>query len=156
METKMWWCTTACIHQWGHMSKSRLQHCYTLESQKSRCTWWTCGLFAIATATALAHGIQPGACSFKQNEMRRHLYKCLEKGTLTPFPLFKERRAGSKVKYMDTIPIYCTCRMPENAQMVQCSRCAEWFHVDCVNPPQSAIDDSKVDWYCNFCWLYCC
>ena len=33
-----------------------------------------CGLFAIATDTALVHGIKPGSCLFKQNEMREHLY----------------------------------------------------------------------------------
>ena len=33
-----------------------------------------CGLFALATATALLSGAQPGACTFKQSEMRKHLY----------------------------------------------------------------------------------
>ena len=31
-----------------------------------------CGLFAIAFATGLANGIQPGECSFKLDAMRRH------------------------------------------------------------------------------------
>ena len=42
-----------------------------------------CGLFAIAFATALANGIQPGECSFKQDAMRRHLYQCLNNGKMT-------------------------------------------------------------------------
>ena len=62
-------------------------HMIDMQIQAGTCD---CGLFAIAAATALAHGIQPGACLFKQNEMRHHLYKCLEKGTLTPFPLLRK------------------------------------------------------------------
>ena len=43
-----------------------------------------CGLLAIATATSLAHGANPGA--YIQSEMRQHLVNCLESGLLTMFP----------------------------------------------------------------------
>ena len=42
---------------------------------------YDCGLFAIAFATALANGIPPGRCTFKQELMRKHLYTCLGKDT---------------------------------------------------------------------------
>ena len=72
-----------------------------------------CGLFAIATATALLSGGQPEACTFKQTEMRKHLYGGFKQGKLLPFPLLKMRRASKKVKYTKTISVYCLCRMPE-------------------------------------------
>ena len=42
-----------------------------------------CGVFAIATCTALAHGITP---LFKQEKMRQHLVQCFENAKLSPFP----------------------------------------------------------------------
>lgn len=114
-----------------------------------------CGLFAIATATALLSGGQPGACTFKQTEMRKHLYDGFKQGKLLPFPLLKMRRASKKVKYTETISVYCLCRMPEvqDRDMVECSNCLEWFHVDClVQPvPTAALDNSNVDWFCDLC-----
>ena len=44
-----------------------------------------CGVFAIATCTALAHGSQPGW--YDQKQMRVHLLKCFENLALTVFPL---------------------------------------------------------------------
>ena len=73
-----------------------------------------CGLFAIAFATALANGIKPGECSFKQE-------------------------------------IFCVCRMPEVPPMVECSKCGRWYHVQCVDVPKMALDDSNIEWTCPKC-----
>lgn len=43
-----------------------------------------CGVFAIANATALAHGINPS--SFDQSAMRRHLVKYLKEDLMIMFP----------------------------------------------------------------------
>ena len=48
-----------------------------------------CGLFALATATALANGEEPGSCIFDQKQMRPHLIKCLEAGKAEGFPVRK-------------------------------------------------------------------
>ena len=37
-----------------------------------------CGLFAIAAATAIAHGVDPTQLKFKQASMRTHLLKYFE------------------------------------------------------------------------------
>ena len=68
---------------------------------------------SIATATALLSGAQPGACTFKQSDMRKHLYNGFKRGQLLPFTLLKTRRGGSKVKFAKTVSVYCLCRMPE-------------------------------------------
>ena len=49
-----------------------------------------CSLFAIATATALAHGIPPETYWFDHRKMCQ--LECLEKEHMTPFPLTRERR----------------------------------------------------------------
>ena len=44
------------------------------------------GLFAIATATLLAHGCDPTLYKFEQPAMRKHLLDCFENLKLCPFP----------------------------------------------------------------------
>jgi len=46
-----------------------------------------CGLYAIAFATDLCHGIDPvGLLYAAGSELRCHFLKCLQEGCLTPFP----------------------------------------------------------------------
>lgn len=45
-----------------------------------------CGLFAIAYATAISHGVDPTCMKMNQSTMWNHLRKCLEEGKLTLFP----------------------------------------------------------------------
>ena len=44
-----------------------------------------CGVFAIAMATALAHGVL-NVSSFNQSAMRHHLVNCFKEHVMTPFP----------------------------------------------------------------------
>lgn len=109
-----------------------------------------CGLFAIAFATTLATGNQPEQCFFDQAAMRRHLYECLTKQEMSMFP-HKPRRITRMVKQEDTLELFCTCRMPEIPPMVECSRCCNWYHVNCVSVPQEALDNSSTEWICQYC-----
>ena len=90
---------------------------------------YDCGLFAIAFATAIVLGKQPGLLLFEQSKMRQHLKKCLEEGTIKMFPV-KRMRWGMKVKCNESAPVYCSCRMPELSQTkwIECSGCKEWYH----------------------------
>ena len=45
-----------------------------------------CGLFAIAVATAIAHGKDPSQSQFKQNQIRDHLLNCFKNKYITLFP----------------------------------------------------------------------
>jgi len=64
-----------------------------------------CGLFAMAFATALAYGEQPGHFPFNQSKVRQHQLKSLQDGEITPLPLKKNRRNGRRVKTWNTIQI---------------------------------------------------
>ena len=44
-----------------------------------------CGVFAIATAIALAHGIL-NVSSYDRSAMRQHLVHCFKEHLMTPFP----------------------------------------------------------------------
>ena len=74
----------------------------------------SCGLFAIAVATALTHGLDPVKLKWDVSKMRRHLQDCLETRKLTNFPIVSERKVcfGSIVSKSVKEAIYCTCRMP--------------------------------------------
>ena len=44
-----------------------------------------CGVYAIAFATAVAHGINPSKLKLKQENMRAHLVHCLNEEQFTQF-----------------------------------------------------------------------
>ena len=48
-----------------------------------------CGLFATAVVTSLCASVPPQNCNWKQEDMRKHVLKCFEKGEMNPFP-YKE------------------------------------------------------------------
>ena len=102
-----------------------------------------CGLFALASVTALAIGEEPGSHVFDQKQMRPHMIKCLEAGIAEGFPVRKSRRMLKKIKLTFTVPVFCTCRLPKKSDctMIKCSDCTEWFHVGiCVDVESSALD----------------
>ena len=122
---------STCVHKQIaallHTNKRKIKiKIMDMQIQAGNCD---CGLFAIATATALLSGAQPGACTFKQSEMRKYLYDGFKQGQLDllPFPLLKTRRGGSKVKFAETFSVYCLCRMPEvrDRDIIECFRCSE-------------------------------
>ena len=45
-----------------------------------------CGVYAIAYATHLAHGLDPTSSLWHHNKMRSHLLSCIEDGKITCFP----------------------------------------------------------------------
>ena len=62
-----------------------------------------CGLFAIAFATALDNGVQPGHCVFEQSEMRKHLLRRVEEKVISMFPVEKMKRGRVDVHCINSI-----------------------------------------------------
>ena len=58
---------------------------------QKQCGSSDCSVYAIAYATALSLGQDPGTLVFSQSEMRRHLYKMLKEKKLTMFPVLKKK-----------------------------------------------------------------
>lgn len=129
------------------------------ESQKER---GSCGLYAIAFATALAFSFNQSELRFDGSQMRSNLMKCISDGAIIPFPTKGLRtRSNWRPKKKISIPLFCVCRMPDFGVhellpkkfhvMVQCNICKEYFHQECENIPESAIKCKKVPWYCSSC-----
>jgi hypothetical protein len=49
---------------------------------------------------------------------------------------------------IDKQEIYCKCKRPSFGKMIECERCKEWFHYECVKLPETL--EPKV-WYCASC-----
>ena len=115
--------------------------------QKGSCD---CGLFAIATATALCHAQNPVHFEYTQGSMRNHLLRSFEVQALHPFPGKMIKKCKESLR-RDNIQVYCKCRLPEDGrQMIECTGCKLWFHVDCVRCHKKALQKG-VPWYCETC-----
>ena len=82
--------------------------------------------------TAVAFGIDP--CSFKQELMRPHLIQCFENSTVKPFPVVKMQEHRKTILFTVEIEVICFCHLPEQGEMIECSKCGQWYHISCVNP----------------------
>ena len=104
-----------------------------------------CGLFALAFATDLCHGLDPVNQKYKQESMRQHYVSCLENGAIVPFPKTTRKFPSHISSNKSSVAIYCVCRMPyDKEEYVQCSyRCKAWYHTSCVNIPEWAINSGR-------------
>ena len=97
-----------------------------------------CGVYAIAFAVSLAFGKEPAHLHYDNSKMRTHLLNCIKSGILTEFPSKPESRKNLYIQ-AHTIPLHCTCRMPESDLMFQCTKCQQWFHPDCQEIKLNAV-----------------
>ena len=112
----------------------------------------SCGVFAIAFATELAHNLNPSICNFNDEAMRQHLCNCLESKKLTPFPKnMTNRKADVYIGNPIEERIYCKCRELNDPKkkMVQCQICLLRYHLECVGLVDE--DTHEIDWKCENC-----
>ena len=103
-----------------------------------------CGLFAVAFATDLAHRCNPSKRLYKQNHLRSHFITCLSEQKMTPFPSTVQKPGRPKTEYIE---VFCTCRLPANGSMVQCSKCNEKYHASCIGTSPTPF------WKCSACTI---
>ena len=58
-----------------------------------------CGIFALAYATAVCHGLDPTALCFDQRKLRQHVVDCIENKFVTPFPVTREHSQRKPVLF---------------------------------------------------------
>ena len=124
---------------------------------QQQCSGSDCGLFAVANATELCFGSQPGHAIYKQSCMREHLMTCFLTQELLPFPKEKEAsKAKPEVLSTTQVQIYCTCRLIEDKRqkMAKCVVCLEWFHARYVQIPKDVFQ-RKTHYKCPQCSSSC-
>ena len=74
-----------------------------------------CGLFAIAKATELTFKGEPDTVRYANGDILRfHLIECLENRSMSIFPRVRILDPRTKHCLVMKIPLFCTCRMPED------------------------------------------
>ena len=111
------------------------------------------GLFALAFAVSLCAGQDPLTTTYIQSKLRSHLILCFERNEINPFPAHRQkRRIAKKPVVTSSFKIYCICRLPEGGKMIECERCLNWFHKECVS---TVIGNwrkkNNVQWFCHKC-----
>ena len=126
-----------------------------VQQQSDSCS---CGLFAIAFATAECFGQDPRRITFDVSQMRSHLQSCLENRMMQPFKGNAWMKPHLLLNMISSFRIYCSCRMPHNpingdGGMLQCNLCDERFHKKCEKDHASQWYgiDVKKQWYCKSC-----
>ena len=114
-----------------------------------------CALFAIANSTALCLGEDPHQIRYDQKQMRQHLKECFEAGAMQ---LFSEHKTAPRVKRQRvtaqvTVAVYCLCRQTYThaSNMIQCHKCKEWYHDNCVPNIGPQFWNSSKTWICHTC-----
>ena len=124
------------------------------------------GVFALAFRFhILSEKVSPVGIFFDESKFRHHLLHCLTEDLISPFP----KSTGQPMKfktYLDReimVEIFYrySCTMPwrkaENnmyaKQMVESSKCGEWFHGMCEQIPEDFFmkQNSKIEWLCRSC-----
>ena len=59
---------------------------YKVKSCQQQNNGFDCGVFVVAFATSIAHGVDPNTVIYDRRSLRSHLQKCLAADNLTPFP----------------------------------------------------------------------
>ena len=87
-----------------------------------------CGLFALAFATDLCHGLDPTVQSYDQDNMCKHHINCLDSHNMVPFPRTSKQVPYHAINKRKAVTIYCVCRMPydKKSLYVECCQCKHW------------------------------
>ena len=106
---------------------------------------YDCGLYAIANATALAHGIDPKTQIFIPRLMRESTCtNVLEEKHLGPFPVTISKSRRKPIKNEVEVTLYCLCPMPDTWTMyIYCDTCGNEYHPQCVGICHSITDTTE-------------
>ena len=121
---------------------------------------YDCGLFALATATCIAAGVDPVTQTWDQNNMRAHCNDCIQKERASLFPASTRGMRTGKLpqSHQFTVDLICDCKLPEFAfnksnqetvtHAIQCDGCNFWFHNHCYGFPNKSLN---CDFVCRTC-----
>ena len=109
-----------------------------------------CGVFSIANLTAELHGLDPVTQNYDISRMRNHLFECLEKKQMSPFPTIGGERKHKTIRKQILIELFCSCRKPDDGFYFTCSGCKCWFHPNCEGLTSTNAEIRKMkEVYCR-------
>ena len=90
-------------------------------------------VYATANAVSILHGLYPRNIIYKLDHLRAHLLQCMTQGHFKPFPHNEVLEFDPESSAMSGFEEFCSCRMPEDGLMFECSGCEKWFHPEHQN-----------------------
>ena len=103
-----------------------------------------CGLFAIATATAICNGQDLCILEFDQFLMRKHLLQCFQNGAVLPFP--SQSIAARKLKVLKEEVVEYTVIVGSRIQEDSAMR---WMSEVVPLRLLACISQEITNWYCS-------
>ena len=106
---------------------------------------YDCGPYAVAFAASLLRGEDPTQLAYVG--VRKHLADVLKVRPVSvdAFPTKVNLRTKPVRKVLEK-EVYCVCRgIDDGDVMIECEKCEQWFHKDCVNVP------NIHKWNCSCC-----
>jgi hypothetical protein len=107
-----------------------------------------CGLYASAAAFACVNGADPTGFFYDVPELRDSIRQRVIEDRCDNLPGIKRWPVTDVAEYKAR-KVYCSCHKPcrRRSQMVQCSLCYHWFHIQCVTDvPLAALQNTIVPW----------
>lgn len=98
--------------------------------------------------------IPKSAYSFSDDDLYDITSSCLLKFGSNIELLFNEKEPRSEGAEEDKTPkFYCICREYEHGTMIECDKCNEWYHVQCVDAEDSEKESENESYSCPVCIL---
>jgi hypothetical protein len=110
-----------------------------------------CGYYAVAAAIAVCNNVDPTGSIYQVLPLVKTIKNGMETGKMKMVPVDNCRRQLS-VRNVTYSKPYCICHTPWlDFEMVECSKCRNWFHTKCVpvSPPQ--LMRLSLSWLCASC-----
>lgn len=114
-----------------------------------------CGLFAIAAAFSIAKGNDPSEDRYDLEQMRTHLFKCLNEERLEQFPAYPGQIASQRKKVY-SVSACCQCKdllnLSADETVWRCENCAQFCHAPQENIMSSCSEDFQDMKLCRKCF----
>ena len=108
-----------------------------------------CGYYAVAACISCVLHVDPTGYFYDETQLLLFFKDLVRNGNVRLFPAVRLPVVGSWVVERRA-KLHCLCQRPEDVspEMIQCSRCLYWFHLDvCVaRPSASPAAIEKMDW----------
>ena len=111
-----------------------------------------CGFFAAASAVAIVNGVDPSFLKFNERQLQSDFCMLHNDGLDKPFQssIRIVQNPDKAIVVLDKV--HCVCHRKSIGKMVQCGKCLNWYHNDCVviDLSQSTLEENEWIGPCCF------
>jgi PHD-finger len=140
--------TASCAYRSSSIDNITIQvRVYDNQPPSSR----LCGYYAMAAAIAICNNIDPTGVTYHVSTLVSTVNEGLKSGILTVVPPASSRRKYV-IRNSHYKKLYCVCSKPwQDLQMVECSKCNNWYHTKCVSVSIPQLKRLSMLWLCAQC-----